>query len=124
MDHRPDMLPKVRSEDLMRAMAGYPCTLRVASFVPGLSCAAQATVVGCHLPVFGKGIGTKVTDLAVAAGCAACHDIVDGRNLDAQSFIHDRYPTAFVQRLLNGLVETHAMLVRDGIVQISNGRLI
>lgn len=116
MDYRPHLLPKVRSDQIMAAAAGMPCTLRVASFAPGLTCAGNNTTVGCHLPVAGKGVGTKVTDMAVAFGCATCHDIIDGRNMEAQRFIIERYPTAFVDRMLNGLVETHALLVRDGII--------
>ena len=80
MDHRPALLPKVRSDAIMQAMGHYPCTLRISSFIPGHDCSAQSTVVGAHLPVIGKGIGTKVTDLAVAAACKNCHDLIEGRD--------------------------------------------
>lgn len=113
----PHMLPKVRSETLMRAMAGYPCSLRVSSFYPGHACSPQATVVGCHVGGLGKGTGTKVTDMAVAAGCANCHAIVDrvDRRYD---WIMEKYPAAFMERVLLGLIETHARLCADGIINV------
>lgn len=114
----PHLLPKVRSEPLMAAMAGYPCSLRVSSFYPGHTCAPASTVVGCHLGNVGKGIATKTTDLAVAAGCANCHDIIDGRDIARRNFIEERYPAAYANRLLLGLIETHARLVADGIITV------
>lgn len=123
IDHRPHMLPKLRSEKIMQAMAGYPCTLRIASFIPGHTCADQSTVVGCHLPVVGKGMKTKVTDLAVAAGCFHCHLLNEGVDKRVQ-YIIDRYPTGLTMRYLNALVETHALLLRDGIILVPDGRLV
>lgn len=123
IDHRPHLLPKLRSEMIMAAMRFYPCTLRIASFVPGHTCAPQSTVVGAHLPVMGKGIGTKVTDLAVVACCAHCHDLLDGRDRR----VHDiaaKYPAAYHMRLLQALVETHAMLARDLVLEVSDGEMV
>lgn len=122
-DYRPHMLPKVRSERIMESMSGLPCTLRIASFVPGRRCYGPSTTVGCHLPVVGKGAGTKVTDMAVAAGCMACHDILDGRDAEAQAFIAEHYPAAMMQRMLNALVETHAILIDMGVIHIPNARI-
>ena len=113
----PHMLPKVRSETLMQAMRNYPCALRVSSLFPGHKCAPQDTVVGCHLGGLGKGAATKVTDLAVAAGCMNCHRIVD--RVDGKyDWIIQHYPVAFMDRLFNGLVETHARLVMDGVIKV------
>lgn len=110
----PHMLPKIRSPRLMKAMKGMPCTLRIAGFVPGCSCASDDTVVGCHLPVIGKGVSTKVTDLAVAAGCYACHRIIDGQDKKAWDYLAKNYPAAVAERMLNALVETHARLILKG----------
>ena len=43
-------------------------------------CGHRETVVGAHLPSFGRGVSTKVSDLAVAALCGRCHDLLDGRD--------------------------------------------
>lgn len=76
MIENPHMLTKVRSTLLRHSCSGMPCTLRISSF-RGRPCASQSTVVGCHLPVFGKGVSTKVSDLFMAAGCANCHELLD-----------------------------------------------
>lgn len=120
MIHNPIMLPKVRSEALMKAMADMPCTLRIASFA-GVPCAAQETVIGAHLPVFGKGTSTKVTDLAVVACCASCHAILDGKlGVD----LRDRYPHAYMERLLFALVETQSRLVMAGVLFTSDMEVV
>lgn len=118
------LLPKVRSNQIMASASGQPCALRVASFVPGRSCAGSNTTIGAHLPVFGKGVSTKCTDLAVAYGCSACHDIIDGRDLDAWKYIMKNAPAAVIDRMLNGLVETHCRLIEQGIITVPDGELI
>lgn len=123
MIQNPALLPKVRSDAIMDAANGQPCSLRIASFV-GLSCSGPSTVVGCHLPVTGRGVATKATDLAVAFGCQTCHDILDGRNQNALEVIRDRYPAAFTSRLLEGLVETQARLVGMGVIVVEGARVI
>lgn len=123
IDHRPHLLPKVRSDAIMDAMKHYPCTLRIANFIPGHVCAAESTVVGAHLPVSGKGMGTKVTDMAVVAACKHCHDLIDG--VDARvNWIADAYPAALHMRYLSALTETQAMLVRDLIIEIPDGDIV
>lgn len=122
-DYRPHLLEKLRSKPLMRIIRGadthipYPCTLRIASFIPGRTC--SGTACGNHLPIsWGKGTSTKVTDMAVASGCAACHAILDGHDPDGWAYIVEHYPAALAGRLLDGLTETHALLLRDGIIQV------
>ena len=110
----PHMLPKVRSPALLAGVEGMPCALRLASFL-GLPCAGTDTVVACHLPVFGKGVATKVSDLFTVAGCATCHDILDGaRGVD----LRERYPHAYQERLLLALCETQARHVSEGRIVI------
>jgi hypothetical protein len=119
----PQLLPKVRSDALMQSAEGQPCSLRIAGFV-GMSCSGNATVVGCHLPVVGRGVGTKATDLAVAYGCQTCHDLLDGRNQNARAIIMERYPAAFFERLLNALVETQARMVGAGIIEVKGMEIV
>lgn len=114
MIQNPHLLPKVRSPALMQAMSQMPCCLRITSFIPGRRCSGQDTVVGAHLPTIGKGMGSKVTDLAVVAACHSCHDLIDGRDSAGRDFIMTTYPTAVVTRMLDGLVETHARLIGLG----------
>jgi len=123
MTFNPHLLPKIRSDRIMQSAQGQPCSLRIASFV-GRKCSGNDTTVGCHLPVFGRGVGTKATDLAVAYGCFECHNILDGRDQNALALIRDRYPTAFMERLLLGLVETHARLVAMGIIEIEGMEVV
>ena len=113
----PHTLRKVRSRTMLDAVATFPCALRVASIVPGGKCAPQNTVVPAHLPVFGKGTGTKVSDLFVVAACRTCHDILDARN-DALWWIMDHHPTVFQDRILRGYCETLARLVEAGIIKV------
>ncbi len=117
MIENPHLLPKVRSKKLLAAIKDMPCTLRIASFVPFWSCAHQTTVVPCHLDrTIGKGMGTKVSDLCVAAGCAHCHNIIDGRDRTAADYIAENYPAAMMQRMLAGLAETQSRWVQMGLL--------
>lgn len=116
MTFNPAMLPKVRSRKLLDAVRYMPCALRVSSFFPGHRCSRQDTVVPCHIPTIGKGMGTKVSDLFVAAGCMHCHDIIDGRDRARRDFIDKSYPTAFALRLLDGMAETQSRWVQMGLL--------
>lgn len=122
MTFNPDLLPKVRSRALLDACGDMPCTLRIASLA-GMQCAPQNTVVGCHLATIGKGVGTKVSDLYVAAGCVVCHDLVDGR--DKRGFvIADTYPAAFAERLMRGNHETIARWVEMGLIEVKGAKIV
>lgn len=92
-----------------------PCALRISSFVPGHRCAPRDTVVPCHIGKVGKGMGTKVSDLAVAAGCLHCHDLLDGRD-NRVEWILKHYPAAFWEQVLRGLIETQARWVQMGLI--------
>ena len=116
----PHMLEKVRSPALMSGVQGMPCTLRIASFL-GLPCAPMDTVVACHLPVFGKGTATKVSDLFTVAGCATCHRILDGK--EGVELRH-RYPHAYTERLLLALCETQARHVMAGRLVVPDGEIV
>lgn len=117
-------LPKVRSDLIMASASGQPCALRIASFVPGRTCSGNNTTVGCHVPNFTKGMSTKGTDMAVSYGCQACHDIIDGRDQKAMKYLMEKYPAAVLERMLNGLVETHARMIEDGIIVVPKAVLV
>lgn len=113
----PHMLPKVRSESLRQAVQYMPCSLRISSFVPGHRCAPQDTVVPCHIDeTIGKGTGTKVSDIFMAAGCRHCHDLIDRRNVSGWEYIVKNYPAAVMERLLKGMAETQSRWVQMGLI--------
>lgn len=116
----PELLPKVRSAALRQAIRGMPCSLRISSII-GRECAARSTVVPCHLPTIGRGISTKVTDLAVAAGCHHCHDLLDMRRW--RTFTHSE-TAEITGRLLHALVETQARLVMAGIIEVRGAEIL
>lgn len=63
--------------DLRDAARGQECTIRITGCCNGRT----DTTVGCHWPGIdgGRGMGIKSVDAAMAWGCSACHDVVDGR---------------------------------------------
>lgn len=117
------VLPKVRSRDLLDACADYPCTLRLASF-GGMQCAPQNTVVPCHLDgMGGKGAGTKVSDLFVAAGCFVCHQLIDRRDPRGMK-LAQLYPAAWAHQIHRAHCETLAYWVQDGLIHIEGAEII
>lgn len=124
-DYRPHLLPKVRSAEIMRSARGMPCTLRIASYVPGLKCSGPETTVVAHMPCgWGKGMSTKVTDMAGAYGCQTCHDIVDGRMSEALDYLFINHGSMVLQRYLSALTETHALMIQQGIIVIPDAEFV
>ena len=122
--YRPDMLVKVRSRQLLDAVALMPaCTLRISGMIPGHSCSSERTLVPCHTPTIGKGMSTKTSDLFVACGCSHCHDLLDGRD-SRQAYLIENYSTALVERVMAGIHETQSMLVEMGIITVAGADLI
>ena len=62
---------KIRSKKITQSAKGKPCTLHVTQ------CSSRETVVFCHAPSYGKGIGTKSDDFFGAYGCSECHRVID-----------------------------------------------
>lgn len=114
MIENPHLLPKIRSESLRGSAALMPCALRIAGFV-GLPCAGRDTNVMCHLPVHGKGVSTKVSDLHMVCGCRTCHDLLDGRDARGMQ-IRAQYPHAFHERLMLAQAETLSRWVALGLI--------
>jgi hypothetical protein len=110
------MLPKARSRALLDATHDMPCELRIASFL-GRPC--RGSVMPVHLDfTTGKGMGTKVTDLAVVAGCDACHRLLDWRDKTGAEFLREKYPTALMEQVLRALIVTHGRLLGLGIITV------
>lgn len=118
----PMMLPKVRSETLRLFATQMPCTLRICTFI-GLSCGPASTNVMCHLPVHGKGIGTKVSDLHMACGCGACHDLLDCRD-ERGITIREKYPLAYYDRLLKAHAETLSRWVQMDMIRGTDWEIV
>lgn len=121
--YAPHLLPKIRSEALMGAIRGMPCTLRISGLVAGHRCAGRDTTVGCHIGNLGKGTSTKVSDLNVVAGCLHCHDLIDRRDGRWAALMRDHGQTVLM-RVITAINETQAMLVRDGIITIQKAEII
>lgn len=112
----PTLLPKARSEQIMEACHNYPCSLRICSFL-GRPCSGDR--MGVHLDmVGGKGVATKVSDLAVAAGCDGCHRLLDGRDGAGWKILMEKYYAGVLLQCLRALNETHSRLLADGIITV------
>lgn len=123
--YRPHMMTKVRSQPIRDSADGKPCTLRIASFYPGYSCSSNETTVLVHLDdIGGKGTSTKVTDIGACYGCDRCHAILSGVDWKVRDFIAEKYALAYGHRIYTSLVETHAMLVDEGLIVIPRAELI
>ena len=122
MIQNPTLLPKARSALIMEHCHTYPCSLRLCGFL-GRPC--RGDVMGVHLDmVGGKGVATKVSDLAVVAGCDACHRILDGRDKAGWDKVMTDYRAAVLLQCLRALNETHSRLLGDGIIAVADGRVI
>lgn len=123
--YNPHMMTKVRSDHVRKFAKGKPCTLRIASFFPGYTCSSEETTVLVHLDdVGGKGTSTKVTDIGGCFGCDRCHAILSGVDWKTLEYIQENYPLALGHRIYSSLVETHAMLVDEGLLTVSGMRVI
>ena len=116
------LLPKLRSDDLIMATHDMPCSLRIASFL-GRPCSGSTMAVHLDM-VGGKGIGTKVSDLAVVAGCDACHCLLDGRDGAGWRALMENHRAAVLDRCIRGLAETQARLLEAGIITVKGGKVI
>lgn len=123
MRYSPTLIGKVRSEAITQAARGAPCTLRIASFVPGLQCNTGSSVL-CHLGNIGQGTGTKESDINAAFGCSVCHDLTDGRMKRELDYLLEKYPLAVMERILNGHFETLGLLACNGLIEVKRGKII
>lgn len=130
----PHMLPKLRSKKLRDACRDMPCCARVAGFWDA-ACAGPDTVVGAHLPILGKGTGTKSSDLAIVAACFTCHELIDGRSCPAFPLESEpelrmvlaqiHHKGSYWKQLMRGNHETIARWIAMGLLPIpEHGTLI
>ncbi|MCY0910866.1 nuclease domain-containing protein [Massilia antarctica] len=96
---------------IRRAARSQDCTLRI----PGVCNFDPATTVLCHSNYLadGKGMGLKAPDTAAAFGCAACHDVLDGRRPRPDGFSRLDLEGAFYV----GMRHTHHILARMGLIK-------
>lgn len=122
----PHMAPKCRSERIMSApklILQMPCTLRISGFI-GQKCSGMDTRVMAHLPgVGGKGMSTKVTDLAAVCGCENCHRLLDQPSPSESKALH-QYDAAVQNQLLRALVETQSYLLAVDIITVPGCEVI
>ena len=71
----------MKSKQLRDSARGQTCTFQIA----GVCNDSPETTVLCHLPDETGGMGMKSDDATCTAfGCSSCHDVIDGRVLDAE----------------------------------------
>ncbi|GGE30310.1 hypothetical protein GCM10011360_17920 [Primorskyibacter flagellatus] len=122
--YRPHMNVKMRSEKVTDHAKGQPCTIRIASFVPGRQCSGQDTTVFTHFGGPTKGTSTKVSDFDGGFGCAVCHSIIDGPDKKAREYLFERYPAAVENRMRLSVSETLSILFRDGIITVDGAEIV
>lgn len=106
----PVLLPKVRSEALMRSAQGQHCALRL----PGICNHNPATTVLAHLPGIGKSMGSKVSDLHTAYACFACHSAIDTFGWERRGLT----AAIVLDAMLRGHAETQARQVGMGLILV------
>ena len=90
---------------LTKAARGQECTLQIHPYCNG----NPETVVGCHLPSPGHGMGFKSPDWWLVDACSGCHDVIDGRTQT------DIDPSEIYQCTFRGLYRTLERRIEMGI---------
>ena len=72
----------------------------------------------------GKGIGTKVSDLCVVAGCDACHKLLDGRDGAGWDALMNRYPAAVYLQIIRAINETQSRLLGAGLIKVKGQEVL
>lgn len=116
MIRNPALLPKVRSEKLMKAARGQPCSLRL----PGICNHDDSTTVHGHLPGIGKSARSKVSDIHAAHVCFACHAAIDNHAFEKRGLTS----AIVLDAMLRGLAETQARWVLDGLLIVPGSEVI
>lgn len=124
LNYRPHMNVKMRSKSVTDHANGQPCTLRIASFIPGQQCSSPDTTVFTHFGGPTKGTSTKVSDFDGGFGCRVCHDIIDGPDKRTRDYLFEKHPAAMENRMRLSVSETLAILYRDGIITVKDGKMV
>ncbi|MEH6812911.1 MAG: nuclease domain-containing protein [Motiliproteus sp.] len=99
----------VRSKALRDSARGEECCLNIASV-----CNYQPeTVVLCHLPSEGKGMGMKSPDYVAVFGCSECHAHLDQNRLDGED-------QAFYT--MRGMIRTWQRWIDTGLITIKGNK--
>lgn len=77
-----------------------------------------------HLPIWGKGMSTKTTDMAAVAGCFRCHEILDARDIRRTDYLIQHAPSLLAERMTHAITETHALLIERGIIQVPDAEML
>ena len=123
MNENPHMITKVRSDALRKSATEMPCWLKLSGFT-GKRCAPRDTNVMCHLPVHGKGMSTKVSDLHMVCGCSACHDLLDFERNQEGRRIKELYPQAYWEQLFKAAALTQSAWLELGYLVVPDGDLL
>lgn len=96
---------------ITEAARDEPCQIRI----PGVCTHDPATSVWCHAngSAAGKGMWMKSPDILGAIGCAACHDVVDGRRPIPIPFTKDDIRLMFWQ----GHARSVCRLIEKGVIR-------
>lgn len=107
--------PRTRMTPIRKVARGQDCAL----MIPGVCNQDPDTTVLCHSNSLaeGKGIGLKAPDLAAAFGCAACHDVLDGRRARPAGMTL----TELDDHFRAGVRRTHIILARMGLIEDGTG---
>ncbi len=112
----PALLSKVRSDRIMDAAMGQPCSLRL----PGICNHNPQTTVTAHLPGIGKSMASKVSDLHTAFACSACHDAIDRFGWEKKGLT----AAMVLDAMLRGHAETQARLVDMSIIIVPGAEIV
>lgn len=94
---------------ITKSAKGRNCTVRVI----GICNHNAETTVYAHISGvrFGHGMAQKVNDIFGAYCCSSCHDAIDGRTTTQYS------RTALKLMHLEGVIETQAILIKEGLIK-------
>jgi len=100
---------RASQKPLTKLARGRECQIRV----PLYCCDDNTTVVPCHVRLAGiSGAGYISDAIFVAHGCHRCHAVVDGQQDSEYTFEQRRL------MLLEGMVRTQAILLREGKIHV------
>jgi hypothetical protein len=95
--------------NLQKEAKGRECQIRI----PGVCNRDSKTTVLCHLHSVQGGGRFMKHDLLAAIGCSACHDIIDGRNIEK----HMSFKTP-LWLFLEAMTRTQELWINEGIIVI------
>ena len=102
-------MPKRKQSKITKSARNEACSIRF----PGICTFNDEQTVFCHISTVFKGVGLKSPDLFGVFGCAACHDVLDGKRK------HSFSEAELYEATLDALVETQSKLVDKGLNCIS-----